>query len=249
MIIWFPVLLLFTLKLFLNKKNTNVPKSLKSKKVSVIIPVFNAEKHLNHCLNNLKKAKPSPYEIILVDGGSRDNSMRITKEKKIKILSSSCGRGMQIKKGVLEAEGDICLVLHADHTPDKNIIKLVKLFDESSPGLSFIEILNDIKTSVTGISFGDQGQFFLRKAALEQNIIPDIRLMEDVEISMRMKKAGKTTYIWSGIPVSPEKWLKSFHSRFFTVITLLIRYVAGKIKKKDNTKDLYLEYYNTKIIQ
>ena len=52
------------------------------KKISIIIPVYNAEKYIEKCLYSIKRQTYSNYEIIIVDDGSKDNSLKICKKFK-----------------------------------------------------------------------------------------------------------------------------------------------------------------------
>ena len=49
-------------------------------KLSIIIPVYNTEKYLKRCLNSVIKAKIEKTEIIIINDGCRDNSLKIIKD-------------------------------------------------------------------------------------------------------------------------------------------------------------------------
>ena len=67
-------------------------------------------------------------------------------------------------------------------------------FEPLNPKTRFIASLNNMRAKLTGISFGDQAQFF-RKAALDSvGGFPPMMLMEDVELSMRLKEIGRTVF-------------------------------------------------------
>lgn len=97
-------------------------------KISIIIPVLNEAEIisdlLDHLLNN--SSKQNIAEIIVVDGGSTDNSISIiSKFKEVKLLSSKKGRAIQMNLGAKKSIGDILYFLHADSFPPKNFDQLI----------------------------------------------------------------------------------------------------------------------------
>ncbi|HME60514.1 MAG TPA: glycosyltransferase, partial [Candidatus Binatia bacterium] len=80
--------------------------------VSVIIPVLNEEKTIGATLGELITLQP--YEIIVVDGGSRDRSREICQQFGVELLNSERGRARQMNNGARRATGDALLFLHAD---------------------------------------------------------------------------------------------------------------------------------------
>ena len=98
--------------------------------VSIIIPALNEETSLGRTLRQLTLLSPAPKEIIVVDGGSKDKTVKIAKLSfesfspniKTKILSSYPGRSVQMNYGAKEAVGDILCFLHADTTVPDDVI-------------------------------------------------------------------------------------------------------------------------------
>ncbi|MDY6901662.1 MAG: glycosyltransferase, partial [Cyanobacteriota bacterium] len=95
--------------------------------VSIIIPTLNEETSLGRTLRQLTLLSPAPEEIIVVDGGSKDETVLIAKSSfesfpskiKTKILNCYPGRSVQMNYGAKAATGDILCFLHADTTvPD-----------------------------------------------------------------------------------------------------------------------------------
>ena len=96
-----------------------------------------------------------------------------------------------------------------------------------------------------GISFGDQGQFLRREIALKKECLPEIPLMEDVEISLRLKKIGKTRMLDGGIIASTRRWDKrNVWTNAFQVMLLLSKYLwMRRFKKNFCTESFYQAYY------
>ena len=111
------------------------------KKVSVIVPLFNEEESLQPLANEIRKAlKPVniSYEIILVDDGSTDNSLKIIREickpdKRFRYISfrKNYGKSAALQVGFKEATGDVVVTMDADLQDDPNEIpNLIKKLEE-----------------------------------------------------------------------------------------------------------------------
>jgi glycosyltransferase involved in cell wall biosynthesis len=95
--------------------------------VSVIIPAYNEEKSISRVLSSLKTL-PKDYEIIAVDDGSDDNTAEIIKgfsEVKLIQQEHNLGYGAALKKGVMNAKGDIVVIIDADGTYPSEQIQVI----------------------------------------------------------------------------------------------------------------------------
>lgn len=110
-------------------------------KLSVIIPLFNEEESLNPLTNEIRKAlKPIniSYEIIFIDDGSTDNSLKLIKEicrtdKRFKFFSfrKNYGKSAAIQIGFKNATGDAIVTMDADLQDDPNEVpNLIKKLEE-----------------------------------------------------------------------------------------------------------------------
>jgi rSAM/selenodomain-associated transferase 2 len=235
------------------------PKSLS---ISAIIPALNEENSLGRCIDSLKN-RTLPVEIIVADGGSDDKTRQIAINQGCRVVESRAGRGIQIEAGIKAASGDVIIVLHADCIVAKGVFeRLIKTLDadphvaggacrmQFEPRISrtrFIASLNNIRTILTGIAFGDQAQFF-RKEALELcGGFPAIMLMEDVELSLRLKEVGRLVFIGDGILVSDRRWQgRHFTGNLLTVFYLFSRYlVERRWGRADQIMRNYYERYYT----
>lgn len=103
-------------------------------KISIIIPVLNEAETISDLIKHLliNSSKKNISEIIVIDGGSTDDSQKIVLAfTEVKFLTSKKGRAKQMNLGVKHAKGSILYFLHADSHPPKN-------FDEV--------IVNEVKT-------------------------------------------------------------------------------------------------------
>ena len=191
------------------------------KNISVVVPVLNESENISGALDSLKKEK-GLLETIVVDGGSSDNTRDVAENLGAVVLESERGRGLQIGAGVGICRGDIILVLHADCRIISNTLERLVLELNSHPqciggslGMHyqnrsiktrFISFLNYFRARWAGISFGDQGQFFRKEALGAIGGFPEQMLMEDVELSLRLRENGASCYIPRGIRVSKSRW-------------------------------------------
>ena len=101
------------------------------KKISIIIPVYNAEKYIEKCLYSIKRQTYSNYEIIIVDDGSKDNSLKICEKFKnenksiiLKIFTQKNeGPSSARNKGISNAEGDYIIFVDADDYLGENLLE------------------------------------------------------------------------------------------------------------------------------
>lgn len=124
-----------------SKNRGSLPPKTSFKKISIVVPLFNEEESLIPLANEIRKAlKPinTPYEVILVDDGSTDNSLNVIKEivrtdKRFKYISfrKNYGKSAALQIGFRAAGGDVVVTMDADLQDDPfEIINLLKKLDE-----------------------------------------------------------------------------------------------------------------------
>jgi len=231
--------------------------------VSVIIPTCNEEKNIADCIHSVKNGG-DPADIIVVDGGSTDHTREIVETLSgVMLLSSVSGRGIQIAAGVSHARQDIVMVLHADSRLLPGAISRLLAAMQANPGavggcfgaiyddkrtrMRWIETLNRFRAVVSGISFGDQAQFFRRDVFADS--FPAIKLMEDIEMSLRMKEKGALIFIPRGVTSSSRMWQRAgYGSNFRKVIYLTALYLIKRRfgRLSGDCDDFYRQYYGNK---
>ena len=185
------------------------------------MPVFNEAGGLRNTLNRLRLSDEE--ELIVVDGGSSDETMSIAREFTEKVFQTRSGRATVMNYGAEKSDGEILLFLHADCIlPDNGFNIIRKTLSDSTiaagafhlkvnhPGVGFriIEAVANIRHSVTSLFYGDQGIFLKKEVFRKIGGFADIPLMEDIEISRRLKKTGRMVFVRPPINVSPRRWLK-----------------------------------------
>jgi rSAM/selenodomain-associated transferase 2 len=213
-------------------------------RVSIVIPTFNEAQHIGDCLDALQK-ETHVTEIIVSDGGSQDTTCEIAAGYNAKVIASQIGRGYQIRKGVMAATGDLIMILHADCVLDRQTLKRVmaKLnrqpqiiggavgmrFSDRSWQACLIEGMNNLRARGFGIAFGDQAQFFRKQAVSLMGGIPDQMLMEDIELSLRLKEQGTVCFLPHGVTASSRRWhQKGFKSNFLLVVGNSLSYLVQR---------------------
>ncbi|PJF39266.1 MAG: hypothetical protein CUN55_14840, partial [Phototrophicales bacterium] len=229
----------------------------------VVIPIYKDYNILKTCLAGISSLRTKPHRVYVVDADSaQPQSVDMSGEIQVRWLHSELGRGNQIARGVKAATSDVIVVLHADSTLNQDsacrIIAylnanpesvggvLGQRFDQGKVGLFIIEILNDLRAVFGSTGFGDQVQFFRRKAIKQAGGFPSIPLMEDVETSWRLRKVGALGFLDAPVISSSRSWLKTgFFKRLFTVLSCVARYRIARIRGENNAEELYQYYYKS----
>lgn len=103
-----------------------------NKTVSIIVPVFNSEQYIENCYRSIINQTYKDIEIILVNDGSKDNSLQICKEiaardKKVILIDHSENLGLEATRndGVNSASGNWIFFLDSDDTIDNRTIEIL----------------------------------------------------------------------------------------------------------------------------
>ncbi|HEY9852962.1 MAG TPA: TIGR04283 family arsenosugar biosynthesis glycosyltransferase [Leptolyngbyaceae cyanobacterium] len=190
-------------------------------KISIIIPVLNEAKNIKQVLSNLPDS--SNLEIIVVDGGSQDETVAIVRSLGIKILFSSGGRAMQMNTGAAMATGDIFLFLHADTILPTGFPAMVtnalaetgiiagafKLaIDAEIWGIGLIEKMVNWRSRFCSLPYGDQAIFLKADVFKQIGGFPQLPIMEDFVLIRHLKKLGKITILPVPAITSGRRWQK-----------------------------------------
>ena len=194
--------------------------------ISVIIPTLNEQEHIGSLLSFLNQCdQKDRFEVIVVDGGSEDNTAAIVKEHNVTFLSSeSCSRACQMNLGASQASGDIFYFIHADTLPVKSLVSDLQYAVEKGHQSGCYRFkfqdppnpLLHINGFFTRFPFkwcrgGDQTFFITREAFQKlEGFDESYVIMEDYEILDRLD-AMNTSFkiIPKSVRVSARKYFKN----------------------------------------
>ncbi|MEI6707768.1 MAG: TIGR04283 family arsenosugar biosynthesis glycosyltransferase [Methylococcales bacterium] len=208
---------------------------------SIIIPVLNEAASIQHCLLALQPLR-GHAEIIVVDGGSHDNTIELAAAYADKILSSEQGRARQMNQGAKQATGDILVFLHADTELPEQALSLIEQvisieqvwgrFDIRLRGESvmftIIALMMNWRSRLTGIVTGDQVLFVSRATFNAVGGYPDISLMEDIALSRALKKISSPVCLTAKVKSSARRWQQyGIYKTILLMWSLRLRYWLG----------------------
>jgi rSAM/selenodomain-associated transferase 2 len=187
--------------------------------VSVIIPVLNEELAIRATLESVICLEPQ--EIIVVDGGSVDQTREVAASLGVRVISSERGRALQMNQGARLARGEVLLFLHADTRLPKTALDDVRaaMEDPAMAGgrfdvrldatgwmLNIVGHLISLRSRLSRVATGDQAIFLRREIFHNLGGYPEIPLMEDVALSRALKRAGKVACLKSRVVTSARRW-------------------------------------------
>lgn len=177
--------------------------------ISIVIPTLNEVERLPGLLAALSR-ESEPHEVIVVDGGSSDDTVRLAQRSAVELLRAAPGRGQQLAAGAAAARGDILLFLHADSRfPAGGLTAIAKTLaaTPNCPGGNF-RLFFDGETAFAGwltrfyrwirargLYYGDSAIFVRRSMYRAMGGIRPLALMEDYDFTRRLERMGETCCI------------------------------------------------------
>ncbi|HHL44986.1 MAG TPA: glycosyltransferase [Gammaproteobacteria bacterium] len=176
--------------------------------ISIIIPALNESARIIPTLLTLQPLRAEGHEVVLVDAGSRDNTLELARELVDQVIEGESGRARLMNLGAQHAWGETLLFLHADcllpDHADQLIFSALEnrdwgCFDLRFSGrqrmLRIVERVMSWRSRLTGIPTGRQG-LFMRRALYERvGGFPDIPVQEDIAMSRRLRQIGRPLFL------------------------------------------------------
>jgi rSAM/selenodomain-associated transferase 2 len=190
--------------------------------LSVIIPALEEGAGIEAALEALAPVRADGGEVIVVDGGSGDDTLVCAQPLADCVITAARGRARQMNAGASVASGDVLWFIHADTVADADAGMRLRtaLADSDREWGRFGVRLSDDRlllrlvawsmnrrSCLTGIATGDQGLFVRRAAFDAVGGFPDIPLMEDVALSRALRRRGRPLCLDVGVTTSARRWL------------------------------------------
>lgn len=200
----------------------------------------------------LEDLRPYPQlEIVAVDSASVDSSESVRKKIHL-IVSEQLGRGAQIALGTRHTSRSWIWILHADSRINPSIVEELAgaithcrwgRFDVRLAGdrtsYRVVEWMMNMRSAMTSVCTGDQGMFVHRTLLEEVGGVPEQSLMEDIELSKRLRKIEKPFRIRTQLATSVRKWEEEgVLATIIRMWTYRLRYFLGT-----DPDALYQDYY------
>ncbi len=211
-------------------------------RISVIIPVLDEESRIVGQLETLS-AVLGIHEVIVVDGGSRDRTVDMVRATPgVRLLTSPKGRASQMNAGAQAATGDVLLFLHADVSLPADATRWVSealsdprvvagafrtwtVNEGSRTWLAPLLHLADLRSRYTTLPYGDQALFVRAEVFRQLGGFPKQPLMEDLELSRRLRRLGSVRTVPATVRVSGRRLLARpvYYPLLFNIFPLLYR--------------------------
>ena len=189
-------------------------------RLSIIVPTLDEGALTLDCVQHLARLRAVGHELILVDGGSRDLPAGPLAAAVDCLLVSPPGRAVQMNRGAAAASGEILWFLHVDSRIPQDADRAIFDALAARPGwgrfdirlsgrhplLRLVERMMNWRSRISGIATGDQGIFVHRSLFERIGGYPDQALMEDIEISRRLKRLARPHALRLYLTASSRRW-------------------------------------------
>ena len=189
--------------------------------LSIVVPVLDEAEGIVATLASLAPLRARGAELIVVDGGSRDATVARAQALADRVMEGPRGRARQMNAGAAVARGPTLLFLHADTRLPEDADRLIASalgvaplawgrFDVAIEGhsrmLPVVAAMMNLRSRLSGIATGDQAMFMTRAAFEAAGGFPDQPLMEDIELSARLKRLSTPVCLRERVLTSGRRW-------------------------------------------
>ncbi len=210
--------------------------------LSIILPVLNEAAGLAASLQPLQALRADGVQLIVVDGGSSDDTMAVATPLVDLVLQAASGRGRQMNFGAEQARGEVLLFLHADtRLPEGALLAIRQAMQQGAdwgrfdvsiagtlPGLRMVATMMNWRSRLTGIATGDQGIFVRREVFWKIGGFAAIPLMEDIVLTTALRRHARPACLRLRVTTSGRRWEKhGLWKTIFTMWLLRLRFFCG----------------------
>jgi rSAM/selenodomain-associated transferase 2 len=207
--------------------------------ISIILPCRNDAAALSRtldCLGGMSGIETA--EVVVAASGDPDGTTRVVAERARIIWPAGSTRSALMNAAAREAQGEILFFLHADSIPPPDALSLIgdalaapravggafeHQFVEAGWSLRAISRINRIRYRLTRHYYGDQGIFVRADVFRRMGGYRDLAMMEDLDLSRRMKREGRTLLVRTPLRTSGRRFITRGPWRtFFFIVWLLL---------------------------
>ncbi|MBL9166422.1 MAG: TIGR04283 family arsenosugar biosynthesis glycosyltransferase [Verrucomicrobiales bacterium] len=208
-----------------------------------MIPVLNEVNGLEETVRRVRRVA-EVREIIVVDGGSHDGTQALARSLGCSVFVAAPGRGGQMRLGAQQATADVVWLLHADTwvESDAGEVMLQCLRDPAVVAGGFWKRFRETRLLLLGSRFrcavrvwigrrivGDMAMFIRREVLEQIGGVPDMELMEDFELSHRLRKVGRLALADGVVTTSARRFIeKGVLSTYFKMWQITMLYRLGR---------------------
>lgn len=197
--------------------------------VSIIVATLNEEAHIVRTIRSLQRLS-GEKEIIVVDGGSTDQTVPLALAQNVLVLEAPLGRGPQMHVGALASTGDVLWFVHADTIPPPPALEHIckSLGTKSTVGGNFGLLFDGPSRAarqltaiypllrILGLCYGDSGIFVRRDVYHQIGGFRSLPLFEDLDLLRRLRQVGRFVHLNCRIVTSSRR----FEDRNFALVWL-----------------------------
>ncbi len=191
-------------------------------KLCIVMPALNEGDTLARRLQALRPLRERGAELVVADGGSTDSTWARAGAGADRVLLAPRGRASQMNAGAWGSSADVLLFLHADTQLPDHADRLIAQalqqghawgrfdvrIDGAHPMLGVVARMMNLRSRFTGIATGDQAMFVRRDVFERLGGFADLPLMEDIELSARLKRLGPPACLRPPVTTSGRRWEK-----------------------------------------
>jgi rSAM/selenodomain-associated transferase 2 len=191
-----------------------------SSSLCIVVPVLNEAQGIQATLRALAPVRQRGARVVVVDGGSQDNTLALARAHADAVIEAPRGRALQMNAGAALGWGEVLLFLHADTTlperADEHLLQALSQghvwgrFDVRIDGrprmLAVVAAMMNLRSRWTGIATGDQALFMCREAYAQVGGFAPQPLMEDIDMSRRLRAVGVPACLRERVTTSGRRW-------------------------------------------
>ena len=191
-----------------------------AERIAVVVPTWREASTIVGCLDDL--AGQGFDEVLVADAGSPDGTADLARSRGARVVDAPRGRGAQQNAGARATASGVLLFLHADCRLEPGAISALRRalrrhpkapagclrmrVDDPDRRFRLIDGAAHLRAGVLGVPYGDQAIWVRRWAFEAVGGFPETRLMEDVLISLQLRRLGRILIVPARVEVSSRRW-------------------------------------------